>query len=491
MPLLCRCYYRRVRIAVPIALLLAAASSCGQGSADARPEQKSQASSGRPNIVVFMADDLGMADLSFLGGQPHTPNIDQLAASGIRLSNFRAMPLCTPSRAAFLTGRSPARYGLAWSPLPPWSTLGLPQEEVTLAEQLSTAGYRTALLGKWHLGHSKAEHHPHNHGFDYFYGCLNGSVGYWQRKARGGGLDWQRNGESVAAEGYTTHLIADEAQQLIETHDFDAPLFLFVSFTAPHQPLQAPDAAKEAYADIEDPSRRVYCAMVSEMDKAIGQVLSALEQREQAQNSLILFVSDNGGARDQGGANQPYRAGKGSVFEGGIKVPAVLNWPGRQPAVEFTDFTTILDLAPTFCEAAGIDPDVEFDGRSLLPSLPTIGPDGKVKPPSNGLATPGAMFFASTADRVQAAYLEDGYKYVRRAARPERPMKEFMFFLPDDPLEKQNLIEGEAERASTSRDHLAELLGTSATSLDLNQIAPAKAKEPANWQAPEDWSKLD
>ncbi len=436
-----------------------------------------------------MADDLGMGDLSYLGGQPQTPVIDQLAADGIRLSNFHAFPLCSPSRAALLTGRSPLRYGLAWSPLPPWSKGALPSEEVTLAEQLSEAGYRTALVGKWHLGHTEPEHHPNQHGFDHFYGCLNGAVDYTGRNIRGGGLDWQRNGVSVSEAGYTTHLIGNEAQQVIQDHNFRDPLFLFVSFTAPHIPLQAPDQARLAYAHIENQPRQTFCSMVSEMDTAIGQVISSLEQRNQQQNTLLLFLSDNGSARDSGGVTEPYRGGKGSVFEGGIKVPAVMVWPGQLAKGEFTEFTTVLDLAPTLQAAAGLKSDLKFDGRNFLTSLPTREADGSVSPQRKGQPIPPVAFVATTPGRAQAAMLHNGYKYVRRVGGPGNKTKEWLYFLPDDPLEKQNLIESDPERAHKLRDDLAKwlALGSSGISLDLD--APSKEEEPADWQAPEDWAK--
>lgn len=480
MSILCRCYHRCVRFVAPFALLLAAAYSCAPEPAPPATDS----STPPPNIVVLMADDLGMADLSFLGGTPKTPVIDQLAADGIRLSNFHAFPVCSPSRAAFLTGRSPLRYGLAWSPLPPWSQRGLPTKEITIAERLREAGYRTALIGKWHLGNSAAEQHPHQHGFDHFYGCLTGSVSYWDRIPRAGGIDWQRNGKTDPQPGYTTHLIGAEADSLIRDHDFGKPLFLFVSFTAPHQPLEAPKESLQPYTGVADVARRRFCAMVSEMDRAIGQVQTALEQRGQLDNTLLIFVSDNGGARDAGGDNQPYRSGKGSVFEGGVKVPAVIRWPSKLAGGEFAEFTTIMDLAPTFYSAARLEAGPELDGRNLLPSL-----TAEADPSHPALPAPPAVFVAVNSSRSQMTLIESGYKYIRRINRSDHSVKEWLYYLPDDPIEKQNLIHTDDHRAGRMRDHLGEWLALDPNGGALDKIPAQKEEEPADWQAPEDWSQ--
>ena len=443
----------------------------------------------QPNIIIFIADDLGMGDLSYLGGQPQTPNIDALAADGIRLSNFHAFPVCSPSRAALLTGRSPLRNGLAWSPLPPWSENGLASEEPTLATRLAAVNYQTALIGKWHLGHSTSAQHPNQNGFQHFYGCLNGAVDYWTHQSRSGGLDWQRNGNSVTSAEYATDLIATEAVDVIGGHNFEQPLFLVVSFTAPHSPLQAPKHSLQQYADIPDLARRTYCAMVSLMDTAVGQVLEAVAKQQQAQNTVVLFLSDNGGARDQGAVNQPYRSGKGSVFEGGLKVPAVIHWPEKFPrGTEISAFTTILDISPTLLAAAGLSDstseppnDPASDGRNLLPAL-----SGDPKAPLPNKPTP---FVAVNSTRAQFALFDDGYKLVRRVNQSDGAVKEWLYHLSADPDEKKNLLAAQPERATSMREQLETWLKLDPTGPTLDHAPPPKESQPANWSPPKDWAQ--
>jgi len=442
----------------------------------------------QPNIIIFIADDLGMGDLSYLGGQPQTPNIDSLAADGIRLSNFHAFPVCSPSRAALLTGRSPLRNGLAWSPLPPWSEDGLTAKEPTLATRLAAVNYRTALIGKWHLGHSTAAQHPNQNGFQHFYGCLNGAIDYWTHQSRSGGLDWQRNGSSVASAEYATDLIATEAVGLIGGHDFEQPLFLVVSFTAPHSPLQAPKPSLQQYTEIPDPARRTYCAMVTQMDTAVGQVLKAVNLQQQAQNTVVLFLSDNGGARDQGAVNQPFRAGKGSVFEGGLKVPAVIHWPEKfSRGAEISAFTTILDIFPTLLAVAGSSDhtsdgpsDRTSDGRNLLPTLL-----GEPKALLQNKPTP---FVAVNSTRAQFALFDDGYKLVRRVNQSDGAVKEWLYHLNVDPDEKKNLLVAQPERALAMRQLLESWLMLDPTGPTLDHAPPPKESQPVNWSPPKDWA---
>jgi arylsulfatase A-like enzyme len=239
------------------------------------------------NLVLFVADDMGWGDVGYHDSEIRTPNIDRLAAEGMRLERFYVHPLCSPTRGALMTGRSPLTTGLLL-PTEPWYSSGLPVGEKLLPEYLKDAGYQTFAVGKWHLGPNRLRYHPQNRGFDHFYGHLGGFINYdlhtiWR------GVDWQRNGRTVVEDGYSTHLITDEAVRLIKARDKDAPMFLYVTFNAPHSPLQAPESATAGYAELDDMNRRIYAAMVTEMDRGIGQVLATLESEGTRLTSITDF----------------------------------------------------------------------------------------------------------------------------------------------------------------------------------------------------------
>src|SRR3954447_9302660 len=252
-----------------------------------------------PNILHIVADDLGWKDVGFNGCTDiHTPNIDQLAATGAKLTNFYVQPMCTPTRAALMTGRYPFRYGLQTAVIPSVSSYGLDTTEWLMPQCLKEAGYNTAIIGKWHLGHADRKYWPKQRGFDYQYGAMIGELDYFTHDEQGV-LDWFRNNDPVTEKGYTTTLLGQDAARLIEQHDSSkAPLYLYLAFNAPHTPYQAPKEYIDRYASIQDPTRRTYAAMVSCLDDEIGRVISALEKKGIRKNTLILFHSDNGGTRN-------------------------------------------------------------------------------------------------------------------------------------------------------------------------------------------------
>ena len=321
----------------------------------------------KPNIIIILADDLGWADVGYHGARISTPSIDRLAREGVRLENFHACPLCSPTRAGLMTGRWPIRYGMGESVITPWRKYGLPKSERTLADLLAKAGYeRRGAIGKWHLGHYKEKLLPLNRGFTHFYGHYNGAFDYFTHK-REGQLDWHRNFETCRDEGYSTDLIGREAVRFIEESPVDKPFFLYVPFNAPHLPLQAKEQDIAKYNDIDNEKKRIYAAMVDSMDQAIGKILDALDVRGIAENSFILFFSDNGGTSY--GDNRPWRGGKGSVYEGGVRVPAALRWPAGVAGGRSVDaMMGYIDVYPTIKRVAGItDPDPNpLDGRDML-----------------------------------------------------------------------------------------------------------------------------
>jgi len=360
------------------------------------------ASDDPPHVVVILADDLGWNDVGYHGSELATPRLDALAAKGVVLDRFYAQPSCSPTRAALMTGKAPIRLGVL-SPISKHNPTGLPLGERLLPQYLRDAGYQTFMTGKWHLGHRNRDYLPNARGFDHFYGHVTGGIGYWDH-VHGGGLDWQRNGETVREQGYSTRLIADETVRLIQARDPERPVFLYASFNAPHLPNEAPAEAIERYRHIENPHRRVHAAMVSELDAAIGRIVDALEAEGMLDRTLIWFMSDNGGLNPEsfepwlrrvserleawfgkpaplqalefvrvntleGGAdNAPYRRGKQSVYEGGVRVPSIVFWPGRLAPRRSLGMVTAQDVLPTLLGAIGHgDPPTDLDGVDQWP----------------------------------------------------------------------------------------------------------------------------
>lgn len=319
----------------------------------------------RPNFVFILADDLGWSDVGYHQSEIRTPHIDRLAASGAKLEQFYVMPVCTPTRAALLTGRYPMRYGLQSGVCRPWSDWGLPVTERTLAQSLKAAGYRTAITGKWHLGSVHPKFLPTARGFDHQHGCYNGAIDYF-RHDRDGGYDWHRNDRALKQEGYSTDLIGQEAVDQIERHDGSQPLFLYVAFNAPHAPLQVPQEALSQYAHLNPPMRRRYAAMVTRMDEQIGRIAAALERKGLSRNTLLVFSSDNGGPLAQGATNRPLRAAKHTLYEGGVRATAFATWPGRIPSGSVvTRPLHMVDWYPTLLRLAGASTEQpqSLDGR--------------------------------------------------------------------------------------------------------------------------------
>jgi arylsulfatase B len=378
------------RVAAAIALLLLVGSGgCGFGSDRLVP----------PNLVVLLADDLGWNDVGYHGGFPRTPEIDAFVAGSLELDRFYVAPWCTPSRAGLMTGRFPHRDGMVY--VPDFRTLCVLQpHEQTLARVLADAGYPArALVGKWHLGSQQPGQHPLEQGFTHFYGALGGMVDYFDhrslrlrpgRRLVRGRPDWYRGHEPNGEVGYGTDLIAHEAVSFVEANAGQR-FFLFVAFTAPHLPLQATAAdledygldaslseSKEFVTPSEADNRRIYAAMVTSMDRAIGRILTALDALALAERTLVLFVSDNGGyGKDGVGDNSPLRGRKNTLWEGGIRVPAAVRWPGVIPVGRSEELIAYVDLLPTLRRVVGLDPQAGEDGLDVLDVLRGIesGPD--------------------------------------------------------------------------------------------------------------------
>ena len=332
----------------------------------------------KPNFILIVADDLGFGDLSFNGSkQIPTPNIDRLAHEGINFTQgYVSAPVCSPSRAGLLTGRNQVSFGHdnnlggnqpGFDP----QFLGLPLTETTIATRLHSLGYITGLIGKWHLGY-ESQFHPLKRGFDEFWGYTGGGHDYFEWKVDGKGYKSpiECNYKTPQQITYITDDKGDECVDFVKRHK-NEPFFLFASFNAPHAPMQATEADLELFKNIKDKKRQKYCAMVYRLDVNVGRIMETVEKEGLAENTLIVFISDNGGPVDSNASiNAPLNGQKGILYEGGIRVPFIMNWKGKLQAGKTYDNPVIsLDFAATFFELAGgkITDDIKFDGVNLIP----------------------------------------------------------------------------------------------------------------------------
>ncbi len=418
----------------------------------------------RPNIIMILADDLGNADLGYRGSDIKTPNIDQLAKDGVRLESFHGMPVCTPARAALMTGRYPMRYGLQTLVIFPNHTYGLPTDERTLPQALKAIGYSTAMVGKWHLGHADQKYWPQNRGFDYFYGNTVGEVDYFTHK-RAGVVDWQRNGKFIDEKGYYLNLIGDDAVRLIDRQPKDKPFFLYFASLAPHAPYQAQKSDEDRYAGtIKDPTRRTYAAMITSLDDQIGRIVAELDKRGMRDNTLIIFSSDNGGPRNAvvaSGAhskeersesgvtegslpanNGNLRGGKGSLYEGGVRVPTIFNWPAKLKPRVVNEPLHMVDIMPTVLALAGSEvtpSEKPLDGKDIWATIA----EGQPSPHEDILVN---------VEAFRGAIIKGNWKLVKIALLPG---KTELFDLTTDPGEKNDVA---AQNPEVVRDLEARLL---------------------------------
>ena len=328
-----------------------------------------------PNVLLIYTDDQGTVDAGCYGAKDLiTPNIDALAAKGVKFTQFySAAPVCSPSRAALMTGRYPQRAGLANNASSSHGGRGMPTEQVTMAEMLKSAGYATGHVGKWHLGYVE-EQMPNGQGFDYSFGHMGGCIDnyshffYWQGPNR---HDLWRQGKEVWHDGeFFPDLMVNEAAAFIEKHA-DQPWFLYWPINTPHYPLQGTSAWREKYRNLPSP-RREYAAFVSTTDEAIGRLLSKLEELKALDNTIVIYQSDHGHSTEErtfggGGSAGPYRGAKFSLFEGGIRVPAIIRWPAKLPAGESrSQLCTACDWFPTVAKLCDVPlPKRKIDGHDI------------------------------------------------------------------------------------------------------------------------------
>lgn len=448
----------------------------------------------RPHILFLLADDLGWGDVGFHGSEIKTPCLDRLAAGGVRLEQFYVQPVCSPTRSSLMTGRYPMRQGLQVGVVRPWATYGLPLEERTLAQALHEAGYTTAICGKWHLGHFEPPYLPTRRGFDHQYGLYNGMIDYFTH-ARDGGHDWHRDDNACYDKGYSTHLIAREAVRLVDGHDPHRPLFLYVPFNAVHSPLQVPEEYMKPYERLR-PRRRAYAGMVAAMDEAVGQIVAAFERKALMQDTLIVFCSDNGGPSPGViTSNGPFRAGKGTLYEGGVRVAAFASWQGKiKPGSVVQEPLHMVDWYPTLLKLAGapLAQRLPLDGRDAWATIA----QGQRSPheeilhnaaPSSGAIRVGNWKLVINGSHGTAEGRAAG------ATRKSNPRSEAeadergdfieLFNIAHDPYEKDNQAANLPEKAK-------ELLARYET-LARQAMPPKTRPQPPGFQSPRVWGESE
>ncbi|WP_367873983.1 arylsulfatase [Luteolibacter sp. Populi] len=422
----------------------------------------------KPNVIYLLADDLGYEDVGWRNPEIKTPHLDKLANGGAKLEQYYVQPVCSPTRAAFLTGRYPFRHGLQTGVVRPWAQYGLPLEERTIATALKEAGYETAITGKWHLGHFKPEYLPTKRGFDHQYGHYNGALDYFTHE-RDGGFDWHKNDTVNRDEGYSTELIGREAARLIRERDKAKPLFLYVPFNGVHSPFQVPERYLSLYPQLQG-NRKIYAAMISALDDAVGEIVKAANEAGLGDNTLIVFSSDNGGPNPgRLSDNGKLRDGKGSVYEGGVRAVAFANWPGhikaggtvRQPI-------HIADWYPTLVKLSGAEASQKLpvDGRDISAVLTESGtiPNREI---IHNLAPDGGAIRAGDWKLVVSG-------------RGDQAKTE-LFNIAEDSSEKNDLSATHVEKVKELRERL--------DALAKEAVAPKAKPQPKGFKSPAIWGE--
>lgn len=414
-------------------ILLVLLMLSGKGIAQNNPEN---GESSRPNIMIILADDMGYGDMGYTGSAKiKTPNLDKLAENGMFCNAaYVTASVCAPSRAGLLTGRIPQRFGFE-NNLPAWNKEmptqerfhGLNPYELTIANHLKNVGYETAIIGKWHLGEASV-HHPNNRGFDYFCGMLKGSHNYFPENNKS---TIQRNGTLLTtfSSPYLTDFFTDEGVKWIEGHK-DKPWFLYMSYNAPHTPMQAKEEDLAACSHIKDKGRRTYAAMVQALDRGVGRLVQKLKEEGVYENTLIVFFSDNGGATNNHSWRGPFSGSKGNMREGGIRVPMIWHWPAVIRPGKTDAVISSLDLLPSFLAAAHAKPVETFDGKGKK-QVPRTYDGYNIIPILTGeyQAMERRLFFRLQG---QSCVLDGEDKFIRLTHRPAQ------YFRPFEDLGERN-----------------------------------------------------
>lgn len=423
----------------------------------------------KPNVVFILSDDLGYADLGCFGSRDiRTPHIDRLASEGVRFTDcYSNGPVCTPTRVGLMTGRYQQRFGkaLEWALVPNNNArTGLSPKDTVLASSLKAEGYKTALIGKWHCG-SLPQFRPDKHGFDESFGILRGNADMYSHEYRDGTNDLFENGEATQTEGYLTEMLAERAVDFLKRQT-DNPFFLYLPFNAVHWPFQGPDRPDlvRTAESWTDGTRADYRAMTESMDAGVGAVMEELRRRGLDENTLVIFTNDNGGERLS--SNAPFFHSKATLYEGGIRVPAVARWPEHIPAGSVTEQVAItMDFTATMLAAAGVQPGntVKLDGMNVLPMA-----SGQRDPVERTLC-----WRIERKDRRQLAVRRGNWKYIREPAG----MPELLFDLSRDVSERQSLSYQHPELLA----ELRQVANRWEADVDADaKLAPPEANRPAD-----------
>lgn len=407
-----------------------------------------------PNLVIILTDDQGYNDVGFNGCTDiPTPHLDSIAENGVRFTDgYVSFPVCGPSRAGLLTGRYQDRFGFTTNPSidPNNAEAGLPLEEETIAQVLAKVGYRSAVIGKWHMG-THPIYHPHQRGFDHFFGFLAGGLAYYPELLTLNSLsevtrmwEWynlklERDGETVEIDQYLTDALTDAATAFIDREaDSEDPFFLYLAYNAPHAPLQATEKYLQRFPHIEDTKRKTYAAMVSSVDDGVGRVLAALRKHQIEEDTLIFFLSDNGGPTTKNASNNaPLRGKKADLFEGGIRVPFAMQWKGTVPAGQTYRHPIIsLDIFGTIAALSEVEiaPERPLDGVNLIPYLTGVRKDA-----------PHDQLFWRKWEQNAMAIREGSLKVV--ANRQRQQNKHALYDLSADIDESDNLRQAKRKAA--------------------------------------------
>ena len=401
----------------------------------------------KPNIVLIVADDLGWHDVGYHDSEISTPNIDKLFNEGIELNKFYTYPTCSPTRASLLTGMYANRFGIE-KPIAMNSKQVLPLDVVSLPKLFKENGYATAIMGKWHLG-LRLENSPLHYGFDYAYGYLHGQIDQYSHRYKNGDRSWYRMNKFIDEKGHATDLITKEAKKyIVELRDKSKPFFIHIAYSVPHYPLQEKDKWVEPYKkSIKEKSRRLFAASVTHMDFEIGQIIKTLKEEKLRENTIIIFISDNGGQKSWTpkfeydlkygpypilGDNSPLRGYKTMVYEGGIRVPGIINWKDKLSPKKIDQILNITDIFPTLAAAVGIKipNDLLLDGNNMWEVI------------SNNAEYGERGIYLQTNSHI--AYIKNNWKLIHNAASPDSAEDE-LYNIKDDPYEKKNVIDQNPE----------------------------------------------
>lgn len=421
----------------------------------------------QPNIILFLADDLGWADVPWHGGQAKMPNLDRLGREGVKLEAHYGHPMCSPTRAALMTGRYASRFGVTGAQ----NQRALPWGTITLASTLKSAGYDTAITGKWHLG-SMPDEGPQKFGFDHGYGSLAGGCGPFNHRYKEGPFTrtWHRNARLIEEEGHVTDLIAREAVRWIAERG-ERPFFLYVPFTAIHVPIDEPKKWHDMNAHLADPAQRLRAACASHLDDAIGQIIAAVQRKKSAVPALVIFLSDNGAHsphENQGGPypgdygelkvgndNRPLRGHKSSLYDGGIRTPGLVWWPGKIKAGEVKAPMHAVDWLPTLAALAGakLSASLRLDGQNIWPAITGELPEPAAR----------SIYCAGVGFRSQMIR-HGGWKLIvnhpkDKKGQPAKPTGETeeLYNLAEDIGETKNLAKEKPRILAEMKQRLAEI----------------------------------